>query len=324
MTTLYVNGDSFSNGYGSSSPSTLGYVPIVADYFGYSVSNAAVDGSEVADQAGPIMTRTPSSDKSVFFIGMNDQRHFGTNATNIACFGSATLGLGLWLSVNNADVIRADSGTPTYSGTWGTSAEYGGLPRWSDTSGSYVEFTLTGNSLYICTIQQTGSTGQEQISIDGVSQGTFNVAPASSIITYSSIAYMPKCYNFNVGGAITDTHTIRITKANGTALGSRMYFLFGWGNGMKNTTPYPSLYLAGPTICTPAGYSATGIGSFSSTLAYNNAMRQTAQTLADDGLDVKFVETFWELSPSAQTNGGAHPNDDGYFRLAQSFAGVMA
>ncbi len=322
--TLNVFGDSFSLGTGSTSPTTLGYVPLLCGAEQFTASNNAVSGSEAPDQAAAIFSASLGArSTSTYLIGMNDQRHFGATVGNIAAFKKCVMAQSLWLSVATTDIIGASWGGISYTGTWSGGGAFGA--HYTDTLNDHADFSLTGSVLYIIMIQQDGTAGQCQISIDGNDFGTYNTAPSASITTALGLVYAPTVFRFNVGGSISTSHGIRITKTSATASGSRIYLVAMWGNGMRSLATYPTLYLAGPTLCTTAGYAATGIGSPASTIAYNDAVKDVQRTLAGDGLDVRFVDICSALDPAIQTDsGGCHPNDDGYRQIANKFSTAMA
>lgn len=313
MGTLHAFGDSITLGTGASAPAA-GYLQLWAAAQGYSITNHAVSGAQCGDQAGAVYGISPGqSSVSSYMIGVNDQTHHGLNPVNLACFKADLMAQAAWLALDNSAIKRGASFVYGGSG-WNTATAFGSMGKYTDTQGDYYEVTLSGEVLYLATIQQTGSDGQEQISIDGEDYGTFPVAPSSPITTTIGITYMPKLYRF--GGLDSGRHTIRVVKTNQTMAGSRIYSGWAWGSAALSKLRAPKLYLFTPTPETAAGYASAG-GSLLATQAYRNAVISVQRQLAADGLNVVLVDAFSAINTAMDIGSdGIHPNDSGHLNIA--------
>lgn len=325
MTQLILNapGDSITTSTGATTTAN-GFAQSIAAAKQYSLNMLAVSGNEAGDQAAAVYGLTPSAGfRSIYMIGVNNFRHFNLCAVNAEAYRSTVFAEAAWMAILNSDLIKGSAATYTGSG-WNVAAAWGSLGKYSDTLNDYYEYSIPAGSsvIYVATTQQDTSTGEETVYLNGVSQGSYLVAPAAANVTALGIAYMPKLYRID-GVDPGSSHTIRIQKSNASAAGSRIYSGWCWGNGMKTQCQYPKLVLGTPTPFTAAGYIADG-GSLEATNAYRAIMLGVGAQLKADGLDVAVADAYSVINTSIDiSSDGAHPNDEGHARIANCFLAVM-
>lgn len=293
-------GDSFPSGYGV----PASYAALAAAANGWPYTAHCVAGAEAPD-LGAVFAEAPGSmSRYVIGCGFNDARHFGPGPNNLGSYRDAMLGWAAWLAMLPGEPVLGDALAPG----WTPMTVWGGFGRYTDTSGAYAAFSLAGTALHVATVQQDANPVSFKIEIDGVLRGTFSGQPASPINSVAGISYAPRLLRFDAG---IGSHAVKVTHLGG----GRLYLLWGWGNGLV-LAPRPRVWLQTPTLCSAAGYAATG-GSKTATRAYRYALRAAAWLLADDGLNVAAVDAFSVIDPASDVQpDGAHWLDQGHRKVA--------
>jgi len=215
-------GDSFTTGMGASSPSTLGYVALLANLYSLSSTNRAVSSTGMFSTATlHNLNINPTSNVfSSVMVGFNDIGQGGNDAKTIAKIKN-----GIRAIISNQFLDRyysASSGSSfiTKSGTWSayTASSFGGKTAGNSSvnSGNYIEYAFTDTNVVVAMIGSDGSTayGTFDVTIDGVSQGSYTLNNQTD-----GLISAVKCPFVLYYANLTNTaHTIRITQTNSSLI----------------------------------------------------------------------------------------------------------
>jgi hypothetical protein len=279
---------------------------LTCSHFNWSVSqNFAQGGYRIADiAAGEIYPQAvPNTINSLGLISYNDSAD-----SNLSIEERRMLyGLISYLTIPNANKVFANSNGVNYSGTWTDPGFYaaGGRSKQSTQQNAYVEFSLTGEVLYIgLTGRQDIVRGNYQIVVDGVEQATGSCSFSEVVGNYHK-TFAP--FGVRIAGLANITHTVRVTV---TSSGNPV--CFDWAGSNLNAWSYNSYFYIGGSIC--------HLTDRSSAELKNAVMSDVAATLLWDGLRVRYVDVlaYWNENTDLG-NDGVHPNTLGMSHISEAF-----
>jgi lysophospholipase L1-like esterase len=308
-------GDSITVGHGASNYLTTAYIPLLIQDTGWSISNHAVSGSQVPDQAAAVYADTVTNNSvATYMLGTNDQDVYGIDANKLSIFKSGHEAEIAWLAIPNTDKVLGTSSSVAYTGTWTNTNAYH-IGKNTAISGATATFSVTGENVLVEMIQGDQYVqGAYTISIDGVSQGNFTSIPAASMTTQNGAVYGPELLVFK--GLTNSAHTIVITATDTNGV------YFDWAAGISSTTTYtPTVYVANIPYGNNYGYWG---GSSANVDSYNAAIASNVSELAGMGLNVKLVDDNSVVDPTTDlSSDGLHPNDAGHRAIANAFENVI-
>lgn len=329
-----------SNTKGTSGPDT-GYhwVNMLVTMGGpNTVTNLGVDNDQAADMSDDVLPLFPFG-RMVYtiMIGSNDQRLYLTDADKLQVYKDALRAHIVYLSTPYAFKTLPTNTTGSYKVTesgagWAATAAWTGVEygRSTSTTNDSSTFTAYGTTVYVTTITQYNAAAYTEtysITIDGVSQGTFNTAPGNNvnITTANGKAYAERCHRFS--GLAAGAHTVVVTDTGG-ASGS-VYLEWAAGNHTQ-TGPYASTFrprvivgqVTRQSVAYPFG------GSDANVDTYNAAIQTLVAELQSDGLNVVLVNTTDAVNQDTTATGdmnadGIHYRNLGHEKLARLFYGAM-
>lgn len=338
LTAFTALGD--SNTKGTSGPDT-GYhwVNVVSTLGGpLTATNLGVDNDQAADLSDDVLPLFPMG-RSVYtiMIGSNDQRLYLTDADKLQVYKDALRAHIVYLSTPYAFKTLPTNTTGNYKVTEGgagwasadawTGVEYG---RYTSTTNDSQTFTAYGTTVYVTTITQYSAaalTETYSISIDGVSQGSFNVAPGNNanITTANGKTYAERCHRFS--GLAAGAHTVVLTDTGGAS--GNVYLEWAAGN---HTQYGPYAYAMRPRVIvgqvTRQSVAYPFGGSDANVNTYNAAIQTLVAELQADGLNVVLVNTTDAVDQDTSASGdmnadGIHYKNEGHEKLARLFYGAM-
>ena len=313
-------GDSLTVGVGASS-SPEAWVNKFSSRYCATLSNLAVSGSQIPDQADAIYATASAADgRYLWLTGFNDARFFGLSG--IALRVSSAQSLAAWLAIPEANKARGQNLSRwSYGGAWSNGVAYGGnLARFSASANATASITLNGSSIYIATTCVSGGTGVFGLTVDGISQGSFNCF--GNGVAYSGRAYHPRL--LRVAGLTNTAHTVVVTNTNGGNV------FVDWAAASADIIGdnQPVVLVGNSLRMTTGGYAAGtpfNNGSDSIVAAYNSSLSTAVSELASDGLDVRLVNACAAYFPeNGHVSGDSiHPNDAGYTAISNAFKKSM-
>lgn len=333
---LYGIGDSVTAGTGASGASTR-YINILSTNKSFTLTNEGVGSTEIIQHSikcfGHYNASNPvkNKDQFVFLSGYNDMRKYGNNANHIQYFYDTLMSNAVWCSVQDRFKIYGQDtkNLITYTGSWSNESTYTGIGKTSSTLNDTASFTVYGSVVYICSLAVSGGSGKISVSVDGVSQGTFNCYDSDASHTGTSVSNHP--FIIRIAGLSVSKHTVVVTVAQN---GGATAFYFATGNGglypgceVKKSCS-PDVYIGTLMYMTATGYSSyspLNNGSDSAVDAYNNKIALVVDTLSGDGLYVYKVDVNKYFIPSASTFDVdlVHPNDAGHAQIASAFVDMV-
>jgi lysophospholipase L1-like esterase len=314
-TTFDAFGDSITLGTGAST-SALNYVNLIASRRGWTVTNHGAGGDMVPDQADDVIALTVGNgSQSTLMLGTNDAPTYGTDASKQAAFRLGHLHHAAYLAIPNSRKTFGQAGST--SGTWTNDTTYGsGVMKASEVVASTHTTTIYGTVAYVAMLQQHTNTSTYSISIDGVSQGTFNSDPGVTITTAHGIAYSPALRRFP--GLTEGAHTVVVTVVS-AAVGHKVFVIWTGGNLGSKTKTGPNVWVGNIPRLSAAEY-VTLSSTAAVTATFNGIIRSNVQTLANDGLNVALVDSGSRMDPTTNLDAdGIHPNDSGHDIIAEAF-----
>jgi hypothetical protein len=313
VTSMSCVGDSIDEGLGLpqasyTSPSNQSFCALLADMFGVTLaSNLGQPGWSIPTSiANSVYSLTPSSTLATASIwGANDITFATGNAANQQVYTNAITAMLAWLTIPAAAKVMDAS--ITYTGTWTQLTEFGLSGHFSNTNGDFAQATnVNGTAVYICGWVNTGAYGSMTVTVDSVSQGSFNLSPTGNTLG----AIWPYCARF--AGLSAGNHTVRAT------VGSTGFVTVTWIGGNGNATK--PLHMAGNTI----PFQGQSAGNVTIVAGLVNT---AATTLAGDGLNVVLLNSNALMSttavPAVLQADGIHPNAYGHVLLAKGFFELM-
>jgi hypothetical protein len=329
---LITFGDSITKGDFFGITGYAAQVATAKGWTGGQFQNSAVNGSMAPDTWGQVYPITVSSSSDQAFIysdGFNDAHVYGPDLQYQDYFRNAHLAALLWLSIPDAQKIRATDSSITYAGAWTTQTNplYGlgsAYPqKFSNTNASTVTKTFTGGrTIFVGITRQTTVTGTFTVTIDGVVKGSYSAqAPTGgssgtgSAQTANGLNYGPQVLCFT--GLEDKAHTVILTVTSGT--GGANFVYFDWiaaTNGIQSVGG-PRLYVGGITKPQSALFSSGGVVSPSASETvdsiYDAIIRTNAELMRAWGFSTTFVDVRPGFIPATMVQGdGIHPNQTGY------------
>ncbi len=278
----------------------------------------ATSGNQILDTTAVINAQTIAANEVSAWIpdGLNDARTQGLN--NLADFDcGVAFGLAKLLVPSANWKGRAD-GSITYAGAWSDADPTYGPLKTTSTSGDYLEFTTSADTIYIH-LPRVGPwlvTGSFTIKVDGV-----------TIDTEGNAAYANTANNptnpigggvFRYAGLGTASKTIRLTNTSNTAA----YFASWYGHA-AGTSLGPKLILGTIPKIPAAGY-AGGSATDAIIDRYNLAIVTNVYKFAQDGHCVTLANLQLDKATEFETTAPyLHPNTAGYGRIARDLAGAI-
>lgn len=291
--------------YGDSITVQAGYPWVVADHAGASdFLRPAANGHTANAQADAIYNRTiVSGDEFFYMLGTNDRKLYGASSGALDLYRNA-VSAGIYWLAGNKKLPNSSDWTWTGSG-WAPSAQFGGTFSMATAqAGDYGEATFTGDValLSYIVVDSLGSWSFE-VKIDGVSKGTFSLAPPTTInvtgVVPAGRIYSPALLRFT--GLGSGAHTLRVTAVSG-----------GVGINWLGTGPNGNAVRVLTQTRTVGMYSGD---SDSHTAAYNSVLSDVVSQAAGDGYDVTLIDTHSVVDPATDLIDGVHPNIGGQIKM---------
>jgi len=306
-------GNSITNGqWASTNPNK--FVELIGSYIGENVINTGVAGDQAADIQRNIYRQNVNANGYQFFTSMagsNDVTYYAANTDKQANYKKIIDASAGWLLIPQSYRILGQSSLITYSGTWTNSTLYtGAISKQSATNGNTATVSVTGSTIYLAYTMQDSNSGTFSVTVDGVSQGSFNNfgQAGSAILTNNGSSYASGLARFT--GFSSGAHTVVVTVTSSTSASNVVYLDWVAGSDGLNTVGKPTLIQAE----IPIRFSSTNIAT------YNNLVRQSVTTFKNDGFNMFTAYTQNVLSfPTDMASDGAHPNDLGHYKLFQPF-----
>lgn len=330
-----------SNTKGTSGPEA-GYhwVNVVASLGSLTATNLGVDNDQAADLSDDVLPIFPRGrDIFTIMIGSNDQRLYLTDADKLQVYKDALRAHIVYLSTPYTFKTLPTNLTGPYKVTetgagWASAAAWSGVEygRFTSTTNDSSSFTAYGTTVYVTAITQYTAAGggydeTYSITIDGQSQGTFNVKAGNNanITTANAHGYAQRCHRFS--GLAAGAHTVVFTNAGGTT--GNAYLEWAAGNHTA-IGPYrfgmrPRVIVGKVTrqsVAYPYG------GSDANVNTYNAAVTEVVSQLQSDGLNVVLVNTTDAVNQDTSASGdmnadGIHYKNLGHDKLSRVFYAAM-
>lgn len=323
-------GDSITKG--TSGPTTgRHWVNLLASTCSISLTNAGVDGDQAADLSDDVLTELPAGRKVyTLMVGANDQRTYLTDTNKLQVFKDAMRAHLVWLGLPYAGKVLGTATTPTnYKPTLSgfasaTAAWTTNHGKNSIVPGDTATFTTYGPVCYVTTMVQYQRVSTYSISIDGVSQGTFNVAAGSDVdfTTANGKTFAERCHRF--AGLSSGAHTVVITVVAAQA-SHPVYFEWACGNRYA-AGEWPREWLPRVVVGQVTKQSAAYPygGSDANVATYNAAIKAIVDELVADGLNITLVDTTNAINQTTDLHAdGIHVVDIGNEKLARAFADAI-
>jgi hypothetical protein len=306
-------GDSITVGTGASVDANC-WQELVEAYTSYTENNDAVGATRLYQQYSQFTNVAYTNDSiTMALLGYNDMRYFGTNAGALTTYGHAIYSALAIAGLPSSSIYEADNVNITYTGSWGNATPYTGInTKYSGTAGSTATATLTGSTVYVDTIQYAGYSTGLQVSIDGVSKGTF----------YNSSATDVSPYLLRFTGLTNAAHTVVCTVVGGAG-----YTYINWMGASDGSPDGGTVYVAGSIkMQTYSSYAPYNNGSDAAVTSYNSLIQTAVTDLVADGLDIIYVDvnSYFVVATDFTGGDGVHPNDTGHDHIADAFIAAMS
>lgn len=330
--TMYCIGDSVTYGTGSSDNNHR-YTTLLSSNKSFTQVNEGVGSTEILQHSlktfGHYSSSLPVVNKNQFIMlsGYNDVRKYGTNANHLQYFSDTLYANSVWCAIQDKYKIYGQDtrGLVTYSGTWSNETTFTGIGKTSSTLNDTATFSVYGSVIYICGLAVDGGTGEFTISVDGVSQGTFNCYDSDASHTGTSVTNHP--FIVRIDGLPIAKHTVVLTVA---VNGGDTAFYFASGNGGLyagceiTKSSGPDVYIGTLMYMTAEGYASNSPlnnGSNQAVDLYNEKIEDVCTTLLNDGLNVFLVPVNEYFIPTSNSfdEDLVHPNDTGHQYIANAF-----
>lgn len=317
-------GDSITVGIGATD-NQFAYANIIARQNGWTLTNLAQSGTELADQVPAVYTETVAADANYFILaGFNDMRQFGTDNEGLSYYRDGLEAAMAWLSLPEAVKTRATADNVAYTGLWNPSPAYATLGKSSAQPGATATFSVDGSVIYVGATAKFGGTGTLSLAVDNVDKGTWSAS--ASRAPSSGFPYVP--FLIRLTGLSAGRHTVvlTVTSAAGTVY-------FDWAAGVDNLpATRPFVYVGNTLRMSAAGYAVPispampANGSDAAVALYNAAAQAVCNALSADGLNVLYVDASASYDPNTadlNTADGVHPSNQGMAKIAAAFVTVM-
>ncbi len=306
-----LSGNSIMAGYSASAPSKS-FAALYAAATGKQFVNVAVSGAMVQDQTSAIYARPLSvGDSAAIFLGTNDDRMYNNDPVKQTLFIDGYRALVVYQAAARKDARTA----ARLNGDWYDNIYSGhGLGIAATQAGSKVQFSFTGDVLYLGMIRQAGNDGRFTVSENGTVKGAYSLGGSGQTFFQqgTSLDYGPKC--IRVAGFGAGSHTVVLE-----VLSNRVYF--DW---WADTTKAASVLVGNiPKARPDANGNYQSGGSESSVLANNAAIVQMVSQLKADGLNVSLWDVCSRLTlADMDTGAGYHPIDSGHQKMLEAATGI--
>jgi len=330
--------------------------------FGGGFVQGAVSSQTTGAYISPVLNDLKLNNSDVIFgiFGLNQIRLYGPSPSVMMDTQSVTEAAIAWMALPEENKIRSHdpnniaAGVPnpvvTYSGTWTytwTPAHATKRFVYSNALNSTATATVpAGNdTLYLIACRSVSNTNQFTITVDGVVVSTQPAGGSS----YNQALNNFDPFLFKVKIDPSTAHTVVLTQSS--APGNLMWCELMFFNTKTINGPtvlvgsHVNLSAAGWAVGAtlgsytdakandPASVSATfaqtwnpqwmyGAGGM---LAQQRIIKQACENLANDGLNVVYLDTSSEFNPAAHLSAdNVHPNDAGHRVLTRPFASFLA
>lgn len=303
--TINALGDSFTYGYGATAGH--GYVSVLSKLLNKPITNLGVSGAQVPDQTTALYgINVAAGDASILELGTNDHWRYGADPVKREYFRRGIQACAAWLGL--VDRQKGVNNTAT-TGTWLNTSSFG-IGKMSNTAGSTITWHVSGETVYLGTIQFDGNGSKFNVKIDGVDKGTYDTG-TTGLNTYQNFPCGPRLLRF--AGLNPGMHEVVFTALGGD------YCYAEWCSG-SDSAKVP-VYAANFTRDTAAGYASCPIPVSDTTMAaFNATFASAVAELIADGLDITVVDNNAIYFPDVDTYvDGVHPNDTGHAKIAMNF-----
>lgn len=303
-------GDSITFSYLASSQ-LAAYPTIVGNHIGLTPINHGISGSttqgNIQGVLNYVVPHTPTALQSVM-LGTNDVTSGGNDANQAADFGQGILEISADLAIPDDQKTLASA--MTTSGTW-VAGQYT-QSRKSTTLNNTLTFSATGTTVVLATVMQAtvAAAGTGTLACDGTATGaTLNF----SGIGGTTIAAGTQGALTIVTGLTNTAHSCVVTVTSASGIVDVI-----WASGLAGAShPDFGPLLVGNIIPrnpdTAAGQSLYR--------AYNVSAVTNLNAI---GLtNVKYVDTTTAVTPPINFTDNLHPDDFGYYLVAQQFISVI-
>ena len=308
---IYAYGDSYTAGWGASSP-TAAWPNRLAVRLGRPVIAVAAPNVQLESWAGHLYQRrrTPA-DTTLILLGLNDERYFGTSAAGLSVVRASLTATVAWSALTGSAILDARAAPST--GPWTPYPRHGAML--ATQAGATLRGIAKGDAVYVGYEQLAAPAGGFEVSIDGHPAGTYSChAPAApSPSTAAASAVWPAA--LRIAGLGHGAHTVAISaRGDGPVI-------LDWIAGSAGSGPR---VVVGTLPDLPARsyrrFAPLDHGSDAATALYNATFTELISTLASGGLDVRMAPTGTALRrPADFAPDGIHPNDSGHLRIASAF-----
>ncbi|PWB61321.1 MAG: hypothetical protein C3F14_11945 [Deltaproteobacteria bacterium] len=314
-------GDSITVGVGATDNQSA-YANVIARRNGWTLTNRAQSGMELADQVPLMYSESVAADANYFTLaGFNDMRQFGTDNEGISTYRNGLFAAMAWLALPEAAKTRATADNVAYTGLWDPSPAYAALGKSSAQQGATAAFSVDGSVIYVGAAARFGGSGAFSLAVDNVDRGTWSAnasrAPASGF------PYVP--FLIRLTGLSPGRHTVVLTV---TSAADNVFFDWAAGLGpLPEARPF--VYVGNTLRMSAAGYALGSPdwnrGSDAAVALFNAAIRDVCDTLAADGMNVLCVDASAAYDPDTAdaSPDRVHPSDQGMAKIAAAFIAAM-
>lgn len=311
-----ATGNSIKAGIGASLSNATS-VRLVAQHVNLYPYNIANPGDQAADQLSRLYRVATNNNNQLFdyMPGANDVNNYAADADKQANFSGFALAGAAWAAIPAVNKVNGQSSAVTKTGTWSNSTFYGGNTTiQSTTNGDNISFVVNGTVIYICYTMMDGNGGTFSMTVDGISQGSFNCFGTNSSLIATLNGQVYGSYCKRIPGLSAGNHTVVITVTSSTSASNRV--LFDWAGGNNITLTGAPTVLWGDV---PFRFSTANLST------YNGIIVGHITNLQSDGFKVYHVQTWNALGDTAQTISydGSHPNNLGQQYIAGRYISVI-
>ena len=304
-TYMLAYGDSLTEG-GTAAAFSNGWVYQLGKTLNIPVVNYG-QGGYATTQYDPTLFSNPIPTANVpivtYMMGTNNVQQGGSNANLEADYGLNIEAQYAWLALPASRKLLFGTGSVTYVGTWTNSTLFGGATPGKQCTGSSCSatFSVTGSSVYVITGVSNSNTATATLTCDGTPTGAtlyFQGVGGTAMPT------QPATFMTRVTGLSNTAHSCVV---QGTSSGT---IDLEWAAGSSGG--------AGSVIVL-AGQIPDQNPPSATTDAYSAYQSTAVTALRSDGLtNLVYVSTTGLLN-QYEYSDTVHPNDYGYYLLAQPF-----
>lgn len=328
---LFAFGDSITAGEGMTVAADTRFSKLIATAKGLTEINLAQSGTAAGRWVNDrIASRAFNAGDQVLILpGFNDARWGGTTANNLAQYETNLLATLAWLGVPDADKVYTQLDTATNnpaftnSGGWTLGATWIGQQAQSrcgmygNTSGQWLEGTVTGDTVHIMLGGYSGVSSACQITIDGVSMGAGSITPKPLIGIPDGATEPWQPYCVRIPGLSNGAHVVRVT------LTASANLLIGYMAGYDSSlNTRPMVYVGSTPRMTATGYAVAPANATNAIMRqYQDTTRRAVDTLAAEGLLIRYVDvdSAWTPSAGGLNADSVHPLEIVHKAWAQKF-----